>query len=742
MKEKYVMIVERGSERLNKVDESVNISSKKFELSGPFTEFDIKNRNQRFYNAANFIPVMNQMLERKRQLGVLYGEFDHPDVFDIAGKNASHVIQNLTHNESHNRVDGTIALLSTRWGKEARAIIDDGYPLFVSSRAAGVTDGQGHVQLKELFTYDIVLDPGFANARVCVNESYGYPKNDNVPYRIYEMNDSAVNSLFNDNKNDQKTSMDLKNMEQFLADEMAKIEFKIMSSLEGKTSPEEIKTLMEKYEAVNAELVKVHEYLSFLKTKVNYLVKENQKLVSDNSKLISEINENTAYSNHLATQIKKVGKYTNDIEKRLGVTEKFAEHVAEHVHANILFTESVAKETEIAQAFAEHIALETELTQKFVESVAKETEIAQKFAEHIAHESYKDEVFLNYISEKVDGIIDFNSQMLERVKKSTPLNESIGEEDDIHSMESPEEFLGIPAEQEVAANIEAGEGEGHEATEAPEGTEAGVPEVTGDLSGENTPPASIDQPGLPTDGSVPETPEATDIQPEGTPATVGSDLMGALVQILGSDATGVVCEVTPDGKLLIQKSGTEEMTEPMTMEQVKVIDTEESVLEAVTKTLAEIKKAKVVANTDPHFFCFLSEQQINDFKALDNSTRETVLLAMNESEYSSTQDVLAIIGRTVTNKNVSYEDKIVAAMPETLKEAWTAMAPELKNQVIVESKYFTLVTTADMQNFWNTRSFAKAVLNPEAHLVKESLNVETTDKFSDEFIDKFLKSMK
>lgn len=152
MKEKYVMIVERGSEKLNKVTESASNTSKKFLLSGIFTEFDIKNRNQRFYNAPNFIPVMENLLARKQQLGVLYGEFDHPDVFDIAGKNASHAIEALTHNESSNRVDGTIALLSTHWGKEARAIINDGYPLFVSSRAAGVTDGQGHVQLKELFT--------------------------------------------------------------------------------------------------------------------------------------------------------------------------------------------------------------------------------------------------------------------------------------------------------------------------------------------------------------------------------------------------------------------------------------------------------------------------------------------------------------------------------------------------------------------------------------------------------------
>ena len=204
---KHVLIVENATEKL--VTESV-AGSNKMLLNGIFTEFDVENRNKRFYKADNFIPCMNSLLEKKKMLGVLYGEFDHPDVFDIAGKNISHAIENLSHNESSNRVDGSIALLTTHWGKEARAIINDGYPLFVSSRAAGVTDGTGNVMLTELFTYDIVVDPGFASAQVSVNESLGYGNTIDVPYRIYEMNDSQVNNLFNDNKNDRKTNMDIK----------------------------------------------------------------------------------------------------------------------------------------------------------------------------------------------------------------------------------------------------------------------------------------------------------------------------------------------------------------------------------------------------------------------------------------------------------------------------------------------------------------------------------------------------
>ena len=92
-------------------------------------------------------------------------------------KYVSHVIENAWYNKENDRVDGEIRLLNTHWGKEAKSIVDDGCPLFVSSRAAGITESNGHVKLKQLFTYDIVADPGFSSARMKVkslNENLGF----------------------------------------------------------------------------------------------------------------------------------------------------------------------------------------------------------------------------------------------------------------------------------------------------------------------------------------------------------------------------------------------------------------------------------------------------------------------------------------------------------------------------------------------------------------------------------------
>src|SRR5205807_1956003 len=96
----------------------------------------------------------------------VYGEFDHPDVFDTSLQRASHLIKEATFNKELNRIEGKIQLLPTYWGKEARALVESECPIFVSSRAAGVTEQDGTVTLKKLFTYDIVADPGFGSARM------------------------------------------------------------------------------------------------------------------------------------------------------------------------------------------------------------------------------------------------------------------------------------------------------------------------------------------------------------------------------------------------------------------------------------------------------------------------------------------------------------------------------------------------------------------------------------------------
>lgn len=858
---KSVLIVEHSTSTLAKPEQK---NPNKFMLDGIFTEFNVENRNKRFYTAENFIPKMNLLLEKKALLGVLYGEFDHPDNFEVLGQRASHVIESLVYNEAENRIDGSIGILSNRIGSDVRAIINDGYPLFVSSRAAGVTDGSGNVFLKELCTYDIVLDPGFASAKMAprvMNEKLGYGETFDVPYRIYEMNDIQVNNLFNDNKNDLKTMTDLKQIQEYISGEMGKLRTEILEKISsGKVSSTDILTLTEQFEIFKNELTNVTSYLNEMKPKMAVVIENNTKIKEE---LEKKIEEQTEYSTHIATQVKELNNTNNTVAERFVVVEKMLEYVAEHTAANILFTGDIAEsvksnnklledvtadikvqkdETAITQKFAEQIAehvkgntAEILITQKFAEQIASETvatfenvkaetTITQSFLEYVAEETQSvqntavkltedllhDDMYLTYIREKVDGIISYTQKTVDVLKSNTPVVENATSET-IHAIESIEDYLGITKETEILNNISTentiavtedvnedddasteenteentdADSISTEVTEEPamddnastEVTELQPPsvEVTeeptivdaqspalndnvidlGDV--QNTTEPIVAE--LPTDATIVDVDTATmdnitteepiagadsivAENPENVDAVTQTqtDLISALVKIVKTEDTGIVIEITPEGKLIIQKSGTSDMTEPMDQSEVEVLDTENNVTENINHILAEIKKQKVLENTVPHFFSFLSETQVAEFKSLDKKVQEACILALNESEYTSDVDVLNVIKNTINDKAMSYEDKIVNAVPADLKDAWNELTVEHKKAIIAESKYFNLTTSKDVQNYLNTCGFAKALKSPEAVMIKESLKSE--DTLTDAFVASFSKSL-
>lgn len=159
---------------LKKVNESVDPNkSNKYIFQGVFTACStpdkiIVNRNQRVYMKQEVVKHLSYLRDAIKTNGCLLGELDHPDGrFDIQLKEASHKIIDLWYDQNSDCVMGKIELLDTPNGKIAKEIIDAGYPLYVSSRAAGeVDEDTKEVSIAQIFTYDIVCTPGFEEARL------------------------------------------------------------------------------------------------------------------------------------------------------------------------------------------------------------------------------------------------------------------------------------------------------------------------------------------------------------------------------------------------------------------------------------------------------------------------------------------------------------------------------------------------------------------------------------------------
>ncbi len=220
MSKKKNLVIKSKSQSPLKIYESVDStpSAKKYIFQGVFTacstnDHIVVNRNNRIYGEQEVLRHLSYLRENIQTNGFILGELDHPiDRFDTQMKEASHMITDLWYDQSTHCVMGKLEVLDTPNGQIARKLIDAGYPLFVSSRAAGEVDSKTkEVHIEQIFTYDIVCTPGFAEARLqkveeslsnnvknYLNESAVTFKNDRASTKKFGILDESVSVVESD----------------------------------------------------------------------------------------------------------------------------------------------------------------------------------------------------------------------------------------------------------------------------------------------------------------------------------------------------------------------------------------------------------------------------------------------------------------------------------------------------------------------------------------------------------------
>jgi hypothetical protein len=381
---KKLLILERSKHDLSATKESDG----SVVLEGVFTEIGVKNKNNRIYEEQEVLPHIKE-LQEKVKTSKLLGELDHPKDFDISLANVSHVIEDLHYDQGKKQVLGRIRLLNTSKGKEAQALVNDGIPLHISSRAAGNVDESGRVKIKKFFTYDLVADPGFANAELSrVNESYGFDEDETL--FIYEMEDKEENKKENNKPMEENknfvTAEDFNKYTEYL-----KTELKGIKEASNSSEKELLEKLIKYTETIGEKVNQLADYTEYLSENLDksiahtdYVVENVNNIKNYTKYLAEELDNNVRYVEHVAEMADQGIQYTEHVAEKADQTIQYTEHIAEKVDQGIRFSNYLSEKLEQTVGYAEHIAEKADQTIQYTEYLKEGIENSISYAEHIA----------------------------------------------------------------------------------------------------------------------------------------------------------------------------------------------------------------------------------------------------------------------------------------------------------------------------------------------------------------------
>ena len=442
MKQKKLLIVERCDANLSQHTEEDD----SIVLEGIFTTFNQKNRNGRIYESADFLPHVANLQGAIASRSLL-GELDHPHNFETSLANASHVVESLKFDEQQNAIVGRIKLLHTSRGMDARALVKDGIPLHISSRAAGTVDESGRVRLQQLFTYDLVAEPGFANAVLTrVNEGVEVnPISDESRAVLQKLNESYQYMNENYKKIGEYDNVDVYELMETnteLTPEVGQEGGKVVSSAESQSEINK-DTLKNKNMDNNGQYIlysdfqKYSEHLSEviadLRSAISNFETElaSVKVSGDKTKPTQQYSadkvDNSMIADMVANQIKddvddtveeKVAEKAEEMDEKYNNLVKYVSYLAEKLDTSISHQDYIAEEANKMIAHQDYLA------ENMNKMISHQDYLAENMDKMIEHQDYLAENlddtigYQKYVAEMLDKSIDYSNMLAEEANKS------------------------------------------------------------------------------------------------------------------------------------------------------------------------------------------------------------------------------------------------------------------------------------------------------------------------------------
>jgi hypothetical protein len=639
----YVLVLEKS----NSVLEAKKTSNGDYILEGTAAVFGVENSNKRIYEEKEYLPHL-EYLQKKIDQNRLLGELDHPKEFDVSLKNISHIIIGLEYNKETRTVKIKVKLLDTPAGRIAKSLVDAGIPVSISSRAAGNVKQDKKVEIKKIFTYDLVADPGFEDAQLekveeslkttalyeslgfsdfvetqkdsvlssltLINESLGLKKNSNT--KIYRIKDTdkisriLKENLNNVNKMDNNfvTAEELNEYSLLLKKEMEELKSQLkkasapnkLNESKGENTPlEERVQRLEKYSEYLAEnlenSIKYGDYLAEnLEGSISYnkyLAENLDKAISYSKYLAEHVDGNISYSEYLAENLDTNIAYSKYIAENVDKNISYSNYLGENLDKNISYANYLAENLDKNISYSEYLAENLDKNISYSEYLAENVDKNISYSEYLAENLDKNISYSEYLAENLDRNISYSDYLAEKVKNGIEYSQYIAES--VNNQKTGKSEI----QKEVNESVKAGK-------------------RTSGFSGD-----------------------------------YGS--LSSKVDLL---------------------------------------------IESVNKA----KTDEIINENKYSFLKLVDDRTKKGFISLNEAEKQKVVKALNEQNYTSGTEVVQIMGSALAEQ-VSTGEKFLDMMPQDIVPIWESLSNVQKASIIAQGKLRRLETEYQINDFWATR---------------------------------------
>ena len=355
-------------------------------------------------------------------------------------------------------------MLDTPAGQIAKRLVDAGVPLSISSRAAGNVGPDKKVQIKKIFTYDLVADPGFQDAQLervyesagfsheeviykrqksvingleCVNESLGLKNSDSL--RIYNVNDNEeFKKIINKDKNKSTIMENTPNREFVSADDLNQYTMFLKKEMDAMKA--EITSL-------RSERVEEGQALSFNKPMPalgnGY---NNGPSATSTESMEDRVAKLEKYSNYLAETLSGAIKYGEYLAENLDNSITYSKYLAENLDKNISYSKYLAENVDKSISYSEYVAENLDKSVEYSKYLAEKVDESIQYSEYVAEKVDTNISYSEYLAENLDKGISYSEYLAEKVDQGIGYSEYIAEKLD----------QGIGYTEYVAENLNKG----------------------------------------------------------------------------------------------------------------------------------------------------------------------------------------------------------------------------------------------------------------------------------------------